>query len=89
MSAPPDRFVTAATFRSAGAAHVARAHLSEHGIDAFVSDEGLGGMAPFHSDAGASVKLRVRAGEVDAARSLLDRPGASDSGASDSGAAEA
>jgi len=72
MSSSSDRFVIAATFPSAGAAHLARAQLEANGINAMVSDESLGGMAPFHSDAGASVKLRVREADIDEARAILE-----------------
>ena len=72
MPDSPDRFVIAATFSSAGAAHLARARLEDNGIDAIVSDESLGGLAPFHSDAGASVKLRVRKRDLEEAREMLE-----------------
>jgi hypothetical protein len=65
------RFVTAATYRSAGAAHLARTRLSDAGIDAMVVDEALGGMTPFHNDSGASVKLRVPTSDLETAKDLL------------------
>ena len=65
------RFVTAATYRSSGTAHLVRTRLADAGIDAMVSDESLGGLTPFHADTGASVKLRVRARDLDEAQQLL------------------
>jgi hypothetical protein len=72
MTDASTRFVTVSTFRSSGAAHLARARLATAGIDAMVSDEALGGMTPFHADSGASVKVRVPAADLDEARRILE-----------------
>jgi len=66
------RFVTAATFRSAGAAHLARARLQAAGIEAMVVNESSSGLTPFHDASGASVKLRVPTDDLTRAKGLLD-----------------
>lgn len=66
------RFVTAATFRSAGAAHLARTRLQAAGIEAMVVNESSSGLTPFHDASGASVKLRVSTDELARAQQVLE-----------------
>ncbi len=67
----PDTLVTIATFTHPQEAVVIRARLEWEGIPCHLKDEHTVQVQPFYSNAIGGVKLQVRSGDADRARSLL------------------
>lgn len=65
-----DELVTAGVYFNSSEAHLARDLLARAGIDSFIFDENMGTIYP--SFAVGGIKLKVRAGDLEQARVVLD-----------------